>query len=85
MQLIWKIKIAEKKPTFKLDKSISIFKLEKIYKVKPRYPDTLWTRKNCRHKQSVTVTRVRETCVYKKLCSYNSLFDRVQLYIYLCL
>ena len=35
--------------------------------VKPRYPDTLRTRKECRHKRSVEVTGVEETYVYKKL------------------
>ena len=35
--------------------------------VEPRYPDTLRTRKKCRHKRSVAVTGVGETYVYKKL------------------
>ena len=30
--------------------------------VEPRYPDTLWTRKKCRHKRSVVVTGAGETC-----------------------
>ena len=35
--------------------------------VEPRYPDTLRTRENRRHKRSVAVTGVGETYVYKKL------------------
>ena len=35
--------------------------------VKPRYPDTLRTRKECRHKRSVEVTGVGKTYAYKKV------------------
>ena len=35
--------------------------------VEPRYPDTLRTRKKCRHKRSVAATGVGEIYVFKKL------------------
>ena len=31
--------------------------------VEPRYPDTLRTRKKCRHKRSIAVIGVGETCL----------------------
>ena len=39
--------------------------------LEPHYPDTLWIRKMCLHKQSVVVARVGETHVYKKLIFYE--------------
>ena len=41
--------------------------------VKPRYPDILQTRKKCRHKWSVAVTRVGETYVYKRAVFFTNL------------
>ena len=43
-----------------------IAEFNNINTVEPRYLDTLWTKKKCRHKRSVAAAGVGETYVYKK-------------------